>query len=277
MNQYDEFYEQIKDATLEVIKQSDQVDVYRLRKTPNSRMMSADLIFTPGIIVITGDLRITQNGVIALGYDLDWFTHDLDPHYLASKFLKHEWCPDQARAYWRERLQEYKAEMAEHELAEQKRAGECEQNECPEEYHWEEPGNKLLRKGKWRIDHYVFEGTIIDALEYLLAEDGGDEYFNNGSEFYRAIPSRFEDHWWVCPFDVTSLGGYGYAESKVGWLYAIQRRFSECYSQIRAKNPLLETIKRIHEMAEENLRDGESDYLYQIEAVSRAAIEKEQA
>jgi hypothetical protein len=64
-----------------------------------TRMMSAMLVFTPENIIITGDLHPGRHGVIsAAGYGLEWFCRNLEPDYLASKFLESGvWEEDRAR------------------------------------------------------------------------------------------------------------------------------------------------------------------------------------
>ncbi len=75
-----------------------------------TRMMSVMLVFTPENIVITGDLHPGWHGIIsAAGYGLDWFCRNLDPDYLAGKFLESGvWEEDRARA----ELQRYISEQA---------------------------------------------------------------------------------------------------------------------------------------------------------------------
>jgi hypothetical protein len=208
-----------------VIERGQKVQWYRLRREHSY----TDLVFLPKYIIITGDTRVKDHGLQALGYGLDWFKKHLEPSYLAEKFLEQTWCPEQARAYFKEIQDHWKATLADHET------GVDIEDDDGEE--WDE---KELQKRNWKTGGQELEDvTIIEALEALLEDEDGS-IFSSPGQLYEALPAYgFREgvddgrNWlWFCPFDTSDgLGGYGYPEHEVGWLAAINRRFSELYKE----------------------------------------------
>jgi len=212
-NRTDWYYRQIENATLQVISESDGVRIFMLRKYPNSTMMSTYIIFAVGRIIITGDMPVRDNGIIAAGYDLEWFSGGLSPDYLAEKFLEKDFHPEIAMRQWREMIDQYQTEL------DQFRA------ECGDE----EPDNLLLRETAWRYDWHKVHGTVIDAMK-LVIERGVEDF--DSYESVTGIALR-QDGGPVDEFhpanDLESIG-WGYDPNEIGWLAAIQRRFAECYA-----------------------------------------------
>jgi hypothetical protein len=216
------FYDQIKDAQLAQVEDGKLVKTFRLRKYPDRSMMSCWIFFTPAGIVITGDMRPADQGVIALGYGLEWFAEKLEPDYLASKFLKEKWVPDAAFESWDQCMAAWEEKAEEYE------------KECEEEFGtdpWPDPGEEFLRLKDWRSgkERTELHGvTFLKALRHLL---DNRENFESAQTLYESLPA-FRDESegrWICPFSSEDLGGYGYQPAEFGWLAAIQRRFSECY------------------------------------------------
>jgi hypothetical protein len=230
MNNYDWYYDQIKDATLEVIELGEFAKSFRLRKCPDRDTMSTVLIFTPWACIITGDLRVENHGLQALGYGMDWFKQRHEPSYLAEKFLDTRWVPEKARAYFREIQNNWKAKRADY------LASTLDEVQEPE---WDEIE---LQKNNWLVCGDVLENvTIIEALEAFLSDENQD-YFASAGELFTALPAyQDRSQWnhqvkaprWRCPFDTSDgIGGYGYPDHLVGWLSAINRRFAELYSSM---------------------------------------------
>lgn len=217
------YYDQIKDAQLEVVEQGKKLQAFLLRKYPDKSMMSTMIIFAPGIIIITGDLRVTNNGIMTIGYDLNWFRTRLDSSYLAEKFLEQKWIPERAKDYWEYVRNDYKAQLDEWKKA------VAEDVDVDSNL---QPDNPMLCKNKWiscgrKIDGEV---TIIDAIDEML---GNDDVFSSQELLYTALPVYKKDGRFLCPFDSSDgMGGYGYNPAEVGWLTAIHRRFSELYETI---------------------------------------------
>jgi hypothetical protein len=231
----DEFYyEQLKDCTLEVIERGQKVQVFRLRKYPNNNMMSTLLVFVPGAVIITGDLRVKDHGLQALGYGLDWFKERLDPQYLAQKFLETCWVPEHARAYVREIQSHWKATLADN-IAEI----DPEYDDV-KDIEWDQPE---LNKHHWRFANTEEDDmTVIEVLDALLIDERKD-FFSSPGELYAAMPEWTENEpKWTHSVRIPkyhridngedSFGGYGYPDHEVGWLAAINRRFSELYTDM---------------------------------------------
>lgn len=99
--------ESVKGRILENVFQDDERDIgmWYLRY-PDRRAQSTLIIFSPEGIVVTGDLCPGENrGVMSdYGYGLPWFVQDLDPDYLAEKFLRKRFVFDVAEEEFRERV-----------------------------------------------------------------------------------------------------------------------------------------------------------------------------
>jgi hypothetical protein len=184
------YYQQIADASLELVEQGELYSVFRLRKYPNSSTMSSLLIFGPGVICITGDLRVNKNGVNILGYGLDWFTMNLDAHYLAEKCLDEVYEADRAKAdlsaHMKDRL----------------------------EAAW-------IYRNRREISH-------LKALRNLIREEGQWDLFDSAHTLHEALIKLDSDYY-------EYRFGYGYPTAELGWLSAIQRRFSEEYRRLFPK------------------------------------------
>ncbi len=217
MPESDWYYKQIQDATLEVIERGNQVQVFNLRKYPGRSMMSTVLVFLPFCIILTGDNRVCNHGVQALGYALEWFKNCHEASYLAEKFLETKWVPEKAEAYWKGILADYKQQFEEWK-------SEAEPDDPPD--------NKLFAKMNWRAGYnrqLLFGVTIVQALGLMLEDSS---CFESPDALYCSLPAwhNKSDGFWHCPFDTScGLGGYGYAPGEVGWLAAIQKRFAELY------------------------------------------------
>lgn len=231
MNQqtdYQWFVDQLAGMTLTLVEDGKQARTFKLA----DKHTYTYLLFTHFGIVISGDTRISGNGVIALGYGLNWFTEKLDPDYLASKFLKKTWLSERAKAYWSEMLDQYKQELEDHKAdVERERAEYVADNGSADGFYEYPPDNLWLRPGKWRSGFYrrEMEGTIIDALEYLLADD---EYFQSPQFLYDSLPAFQQSNGlWHAAFDSEIAGscGYDYHPGEIGWLVAVQRTFARLY------------------------------------------------
>lgn len=92
----DEYY-------LEVLCETEQVQCYHLKKT-RGWGGSTVFMFTPAGICISGDICVTGSGVISRERkNLRWFLGELEPDYLAGKFLSKGWCEELAESrviYW---------------------------------------------------------------------------------------------------------------------------------------------------------------------------------
>lgn len=76
---------------------------------PDQRAQSTLIIFSPEGIIITGDLCPGENrGVVSdYGYGLSWFVQDLNPDYLAEKFLRKRFVFEVADQEFRETVRGY--------------------------------------------------------------------------------------------------------------------------------------------------------------------------
>ena len=161
----DQYYAELKDATLEVVELGQFAQVFCLRKYPDRSLMSTHLIFTPFCVIITGDNRVENHGVQALGYGLDWFRRAHDPDYLAGKFLETRWVPEMAKKHWEEVLDSWRrrreAWLA--EVAEMK-AELPEDEQC--DFEDPQPDEAELQPRNWHVGRIELEkATIVDALE----------------------------------------------------------------------------------------------------------------
>lgn len=91
--------ESVRGRILENVRGEDgkSTDMWYLRY-PDQRAQSTLIIFSPEGIVITGDLCPGDNrGVVSdYGYGLSWFVQELNPYYLAGKFLRKKFVFDVA-------------------------------------------------------------------------------------------------------------------------------------------------------------------------------------
>lgn len=186
----DWYYRQIAWATLEVVEQGEKYQVFRLRKYPDSTMMSSLLIFGPGVICITGDLRVNKNGVNIIGYGLDWFAMKLDAGYLAEKCLDDVYEADRARADLGAHIKE-RFEAA-----------------------------RMYRDRR--------EISRLKALRNLIREEERWGLFDSAHTLHEALIKLDSDYY-------EYRFGYGYPTAELGWLSAIQRRFSEEYLRLFPK------------------------------------------
>ena len=227
------YYDQIKEASLELVEDGKTTKTFLLRKYPDSAMMSTWLVFAPFGIVLGGDLRITQHGLIIHGYGLDWFADQLYPRYLAEKCLERKWIPSQAIQAFRDWADDLENEIkTERDEARQEMIENGTEN--PTEEDIDGGVSSYAARRRWKIDHEEFTGTDAEAVR-KLAEN--ESLFETSEILYDALPAYYKDGRLYCPFDGEDIGrGYDYAEAEVGWLSAIQRRFAECYQAMRG-NP----------------------------------------
>lgn len=74
---------------LDPIQVGEDIQMFQLIMEPGSNMNSTDILFTHRGIVIMGDLCPGHNGMISDSrYGLEWFTKELSPDYLCSKFFQ---------------------------------------------------------------------------------------------------------------------------------------------------------------------------------------------
>lgn len=207
----EEFYRTIKDATLEVVQNTKEAKVFFLRNDPNSYMMSSSLIFAMDRIFISGDIAVSGNGVVSCaGYGIGWFSGHLEPSYLAEKFLRKKWIPEQAIECFKERGKLLN-----------------EENPDDEEFTW-----NFLRNDK----DFNFTATTGTAM-IRFAEEHADA-FESGLQLYDHLPAYWDRQRskWVCPFDCENIPSLFHDPIEVGWLSAIQRRFAECYANLKMED-----------------------------------------
>lgn len=224
-DKYKWYEEELKDATLEVLHNDDFCKAFRLRKYPDRLDMSTIILFTCNQIILTGDLRITRHGLASdFGYGLEWFAEQLDPEYLAEKFLTESWHKELAIEWWKDVLAEHRREEAEQLEAVQQELQEV----C------EFPHNQ----NAWSVaGDIIHKGTLCDALEVFIKhlEDDSDidpRWVYENQPAYLA--SNMSAHLRAAGYTVyfsgeDGYGGYGYAPAEVGWLHAIQARFAALY------------------------------------------------
>jgi len=108
------YTEQLAAHRLDPVQTKGPVMAWYLRRG-DSRMMSVLLVFTPEGIVVTGDFCPNERGAISTyGYGLKWFAGQLAPDYLAEKFLPRAHHEDDAEEWFRDELEQVKAEIEEH-------------------------------------------------------------------------------------------------------------------------------------------------------------------
>lgn len=157
----------------------------------HTRIMSTDIIFFEGRIIITGDLVPSRYGVISCqGYGAGWFSGNLSLGYMASKFdMDTSWDDEIAREVMFEQILGI-AEDAWHDL----------------------DGDTVVTCKKLRDemndDHWIFE-TAHSLYDWLLSDDLSQEIL--GNDIVEILPS------------------YTITKGDIGWLHAIQTRFAELY------------------------------------------------
>lgn len=95
-----EDWDPYKDHIVEVVVETEAVQVYVLREAPRRVANAVQICFTPWGIGITGDLCPGGNdrGVWSQGgYGRAWFTRASSADYLAGKFLAEVWDRERAR------------------------------------------------------------------------------------------------------------------------------------------------------------------------------------
>jgi hypothetical protein len=240
MSTYDHYYEQIKDSTLELLEDGKVTKTFLLRYSPNSYMMSCFIVFAPFGIVIGGDLRVTNHGLTIYGYDLPWFASKLESDYLAGKCLEEKWDCVYARKAFLEYADDIQATI-DQETAEIRKDRaewyEIEESAVTPEMMAEITDDLSYPVKKWRFgSELTMTGTMADAIRELAKEPYN---FETPEILYNSFPGyKNEDTGkWQCPFDSEDVSrGYGYLEGEIGWLFAIQRRFSECYQAMQVKS-----------------------------------------
>lgn len=230
-----QFYaDQLQGAVLDTLEVGEETQTYLLRRHPDRYAFSCFIVFAPFGIVIAGDISISDSGVIARGMDADWFAGNLQPDYLASKFLKKKWVPELARQFWGERLASWKQELADHnaEVEAERDAYITSQGSAEGFQQWP-PDNEWLRSTQWRVGfprHTLNNATVIDAVQRLLDDR---DCFDDPHILFESLPSFMQrDGVWMMPFS-DSMGGYDYYESEIGWLFAVQRAFARLYPAIK--------------------------------------------
>jgi len=95
-----EGWDPYKDHVVEVVVETEAVQVYELRERPDTNVNAVQIAFTPWGIGITGDLCPGKDnrGVWSrCRYGRDWFIGASSADYLAGKFLEQTWDEDRAR------------------------------------------------------------------------------------------------------------------------------------------------------------------------------------
>lgn len=193
---------------------------FRISKHPDHFTMSADIIFTPNQIILTGDVRPVRGGCMSdFGYGLDWFASRLDSSYLSEKFLQKKWSQVKAINAWQERIEQYKVEKAEHDAD-------------PENSIYDP---NLMEEREWTVNGDIIKGTVIEALSAFV--DEASDTLCDARAAYERLPGYrpigFSGNC-RCPFDSEEAArGYGYDDVEVGWLVAIQHIFAREYAKLK--------------------------------------------
>jgi hypothetical protein len=107
MSHYDDEFDRLTKMYTEEFKEhrlervSEDPPIFYMHR-PDSGLYHLHFCFLGGKIVIFGDamLGYLGRGVISTpGYGLDWFTGQLDPGYLAEKFIARAWCEELAEDF----------------------------------------------------------------------------------------------------------------------------------------------------------------------------------
>lgn len=214
--------ESLKDHFLEQILDTEKFKAFYLREKPDSRMMSTLIIFSPEAIILCGDLTPARNGnVSVLGYGLHWFAGFLSEGYLAEKFLQKGWHQNLAERELTDLVAQIKAgKMDDFDpslgLFHDDRIGMLEELKISRK----EPEIKAKLKSelvRCRAESLKLRSKIVGELDDLLGSlvDMGQDSF---CDAYRQIDPHCED-----------FPGWGYNPTELGWLCAIQQKFSELY------------------------------------------------
>jgi len=201
-------YKQIKDHVL--TKVSDKpIEVYYLHKPGvdgkmETRMGSTLVMFTPEGIILAGDLTPQTNGSVSvLGKGKGFFTANLDPDYLAVKFLRDDhYEPERARAELRQWIQEW--------LVQYRR----------------DYGNDGVPDWLIKVRDMWHATVAIDRGDYKrwMQLSCDDIPFDTYGQLYEAMSPHIRDFWEIHP-------GMGYSTSEYRWLAAIQARFADAYRE----------------------------------------------
>lgn len=96
---------------LRVLGENFEVQAYRLQRS-GSTVRLVDVVCTRVGVVLAGDLDLGGTGaVVAHGYDLLWFTSDLEPDYLASKFLHTQWTAEAVERHIRGNIEHLREQV----------------------------------------------------------------------------------------------------------------------------------------------------------------------
>jgi len=154
----------------------DYFHIFHLRN-PARSMYQVWITFLPTGIVITGDLRITNEHALGSCESKDerWFAGELDAEYLASKFLKKRWCPELAANSLSELLDE---RLGEHKLDRMKRLIELLQRRAMEYQDFEDECDGLIDYGDG-LPGYGYAPSEVGWL-YALQRKFAELYAKRG-------------------------------------------------------------------------------------------------
>lgn len=234
----------LKNHVLEQVLDAPKFKAFYLKEPGMGRMQSTLILFTPEGIIIGGDLcpgnDPRNSGVTSpIGYGLNWFAGRLSPVYLCEKFLYEGFHPAVAARDCREIADQILRGIRQHvpqddalEAVDRERAELADELASLRHAVDEEARRDLLRRLAAETRMKRQELLQAHADEFLTLADrveGGDM----GAEGFRDELSAMGvtlDDWYP---------GYGYDPRSAGLLVAIQKRFSELYSDL-AKKPVVQ-------------------------------------
>lgn len=244
--------EQLEGHFLVPIEGGKDVEGFYMKRSADSRMMSTLFLFTPEGIVILGDLRPGDNGVISdLGYGLDWFSGKLSERYLCEKFLQQGWHHEVAHERLKEIADDWRAGkfkdyhgsyscLKDLEEAEDERLSMHEELVIQRRLlkdDIKEGTTKGDRKAQedeiaafWKDLHEIRERVVrlreaaVGKVETVMRDvQYGDL---SRDQFYDSFHDEIDD-------DVEHLPGWDYDPTEAHWLCALQQKFSELYHAIK--------------------------------------------
>lgn len=166
---------------------------YVIRKKGESKWACVAHLKHIGLIV-GGDIRITDNGVIAPGYDLEWFGNTpLNAPYMAEKFLKPRWNDRKAKRIWFDEIERLKKE-----------------------------GFNMAENFTWTVCGVPFYGTVEEVIQFFLKTCS----FISFQVMEKEFPRYSGKDGYMRSFMVPEYWNWtDYDDDEIGWLFAVQRAF----------------------------------------------------